>query len=448
MFLGSKVSSLLRAVQSQGDAFSQVKRLFSIHEYMAMGLLQKSGIAVPKFGVAKTSAQVYQMAQDLVDSQTSKDQKQGDVVVKAQVLAGGRGKGFWNSGLKGGVKIVFNPEEARDVSSKMLGHKIFTKQTGDAGQTCSTVMVCERKYSRREFYFAITMDRKHRGPVLIGSSQGGVNIEQVAKENPEAIIALPVDIETGITEEVATEMAKKIGFTGEKQSKEAGQYIVKMYDLFIKSDATLIEINPIAEDTEGRVLCMDCKMNFDANSEFRQPEIFSLRDWSQEDERDVAAEKAGLNYIALDGNIGCLVNGAGLAMATMDIIKLHGGSPANFLDVGGGATANQVTEAFRIITSDPAVNAILVNIFGGIMRCDVIAQGIITAAKELKLRMPIVVRLQGTQVEDAKALISSSGMRILACDNLDDAAQMVVKLANIVVLAKDAAVDVKFELPI
>nr|KAG5699071.1 hypothetical protein BaRGS_017754 [Batillaria attramentaria] len=341
-----------------------------------------------------------------------------DVVVKAQVLAGGRGKGTWDSGLKGGVKLVFSAEEAKDIAEKMLNHKLFTKQTGKEGSSIS------------------------------GSSQGGVNIEEVAAENPSAIIKEPVDIIGGIQKEQALYVAKEMGFS-EGSIGKAADYIVKLYnDIFLKYDATMVEINPMSEDKHGEVYCMDAKISFDDNAAYRQKEIFNLRDWSQEDDRDKRAAEADLNYIGLDGNIGCLVNGAGLAMATMDIIKLHGGTPANFLDVGGGATAQQVTEAFRLITSDSRVNAILVNIFGGIMRCDIIAQGIVAAASELKMKIPIVVRLQGTRVDDAKAIIATSDMKILACDNLDEAAQMVVKLSTIVDLAREAAVDVKFELPL
>ena len=370
-----------------------------------------------------------------------------DVVIKAQVLAGGRGKGHFTSGLQKGVHIVFDPDKAKDVANGMIGSHLITKQTGEKGRICNSVMVAERLYSRREFYFAITMDRKFNGPVLIASAQGGMNIEDVAKENPDAIITEPVDIIEGISRSSAERIAKAIGFEGDG-IEQAIDIIIKLYNLFVKYDSTLIEINPLAEDSNGNVLCMDCKINFDDNARYRHEDIFEMRDWAQEDERDVRAANAELNYIGLDGSIGCLVNGAGLAMATMDIIKLHGGDPANFLDVGGGATADQVTEAFRLITSDSSVQAILVNIFGGIMRCDVIAQGIIAAALELKLKIPIVVRLQGTRVEDAKALIAASNLRILACDNLDEAAKMVVRLSDIVKLAQEAEVEVKFTLPI
>ncbi|XP_073068748.1 succinate--CoA ligase [ADP-forming] subunit beta, mitochondrial isoform X3 [Manis javanica] len=371
------------------------QRHLSLHEYMSMGLLQEAGVSIPKGHVAKSPDEAYAIAKKLGSK---------DVVIKAQVLAGGRGKGTFESGLKGGVKIVFSPEEAKAVSSQMIGKKLFTKQTGEKGRICNQVLVCERRYPRREYYFAITMERSFQ-------------------------------------------LAQKMGFPPNIVDS-AAENMIKLYNLFLKYDATMVEINPMVEDSDGAVLCMDAKINFDSNSAYRQKKIFDLQDWTQEDERDKDAAKADLNYIGLDGNIGCLVNGAGLAMATMDIIKLHGGTPANFLDVGGGATVHQVTEAFKLITSDKKVLAILVNIFGGIMRCDVIAQGIVMAVKDLEIKIPIVVRLQGTRVDDAKALIADSGLKILACDDLDEAAKMVVKLSEIVTLAKQAQVDVKFQLPI
>uniref|UniRef100_A0A9J8A6S4 Succinate--CoA ligase [ADP-forming] subunit beta, mitochondrial n=2 Tax=Cyprinus carpio TaxID=7962 RepID=A0A9J8A6S4_CYPCA len=413
----------------------QQQRNLSLHEYMSIGLLKEAGISVPAGLVASSPDEAYAVAKQIGSK---------DLVVKAQVLAGGRGKGTFEGGLKGGVRIVYSPEEARDISSKMIGKKLFTKQTGEAGRICNQVFICERRYPRREYYFAITMERSFQGPVLIGSSQGGVNIEDVAAENPDAIVKEPIDIMQGIKMD---QVAEKMGFPP-ALINEAAENMLKLYDVFIKYDASMVEINPMVEDSSGIVMCMDAKINFDSNAAYRQKKVFDMRDWTQEDIRDRQAAKADLNYIGLDGTIGCLVNGAGLAMATMDIIKLHGGTPANFLDVGGGATAQQVTEAFKLITSDKKVQAILVNIFGGIMRCDVIAQGIIMAVTDLELKIPIVVRLQGTRVDDAKALIASSPLKILACDDLDEAAKMVVKLSEIVSLAKEAQVDVKFQLPI
>jgi len=410
-----------------------------LHEYVSMSVLQEAGIRVPKFQVADTPYEVKKI--------TSSGELGKDVVIKAQILAGGRGKGTFDSGMRGGVKLVYSPEEAERISKNMLGHRLYTKQTGREGKPCNQVMVCERLFPRREFYFAITLSREYQGPVIITSSQGGSNIEQIASEHPDAIIKEPVDLDKGLTEEQAVGLATKLGFTGDSLT-QAKDLMIKLYNVFRARDCILLEINPLSETTDGNVVCMDCKINIDNNADYRQQDIFDKKDESQEDWRDVKAAHSNLNYIGLDGEIGCLVNGAGLAMATMDIIKLHGGNPANFLDVGGGATAAQVKEAFELITSDPRVQAILVNIFGGIMRCDTIAQGIIEAAKSLKLNVPIVVRLQGTQVDDAKALIAASKLRIIACDNLDEAARIVVKLSEIVGLAKAASVGVQFELPI
>jgi len=415
----------------------QQVRSLNVHEHVSFEVLKKHNIPVPGFGVAHTAEEAESIAIGLDST---------DVVVKAQVLTGGRGKGHFKGGFKGGVKLVYSAEEAKDVASHMLGDQLITKQTGEKGVPCNKVMVCERKFPRREFYLAIMLERSFGGPVIIASAQGGINIEEVAAEDPSAIFKFPVDIVEGITDATAEEIALKLGLSNRLEETKA--VVKNLYAAFMKNDASLIEINPYAEDTYGSMFALDAKMRFDDNAEFRQKDIFEQRDNSQEDQKEVEAAKYNLNYIALDGSIGCLVNGAGLAMATMDIIKLHGGAPANFLDVGGGATAEQVKEAFKIITADPNVHAIMVNIFGGIMRCDVIAQGVIAAAEELSLKIPIVVRLQGTNVEDAKALIAMSNLRILACDNLDDAAKMAVKLSQIVTMAKSANIDVNFEIPV
>jgi len=430
LFSAEKVFSQQPSILKQGA------RNLSIHEYLSLNLLKDSGIPIPNGAVAETSKQAFDIAKNL-------DSK--DAVVKAQVLAGGRGKGHFESGLQGGVKLVYSPEQVEDIASKMIGNKLFTKQTGEKGRICERVFVVERLYLRREYYFAILMERgdDNFGPVLVGSNQGGMDIEAVAATNPDAIIKEFVDINKGLSMEQAKTMAMRMGFD-EAAGEQAAATFVKLYNLFIKRDATLIEINPLSEDRDGNVLCMDAKLNFDDNAIHRQKDIFDLRDWAQEDERDVQAAKYDLNYIGLDGNIGCLVNGAGLAMATMDIIKLHGGLPANFLDVGGGASTEQVTEAFKLITSDPNVNAILVNIFGGIMRCDVIAAGIIQAAKQLDLSIPIIVRLQGTKVEEARELIAKEKLKIITCDNLNKAAKMAVRLSNIIQLAQEAEVSVHF----
>eukprot|EP00474_Spongospora_subterranea_P001443 CRZ01901.1 hypothetical protein [Spongospora subterranea] len=330
----------------------------------------------------------------------------------------------------------------------MLGQRLVTKQTGPAGRPVDVVYVVERLYLRRECYFAILLDRAANGPVLIASPKGGMDIEKVAAETPELIFSEPVgDLEAGPSDEQLTRLSKGMGFPDEAE-EDAKKLMLSLYHLFRKTDSTLIEINPLCETHDGLVRCADAKLNFDDNAEFRQKEIFKLRDRSQEDPREVTASKYNLNYIGLNGNIGCLVNGAGLAMATMDIIKLHGGSPANFLDLGGGASETEVTKAFEILNDDDNVQAIMVVIFGGIMRCDIIALGIINAVTQIGLKKPLVVRLEGTNVDTANKLIEESGLRMMTCDDLEDAARKAVRVAEIVKMAKDVDVTVKFELPL
>lgn len=418
----------------------ELRRHLNIHEYQAMELFQKNGIPTPKCKVASTPAEAEAVAEELGDK---------DSVVKAQVLAGGRGKGVFSNGFKGGVHTANSILEARSLAAKMLGQSLVTKQTGEEGKPVSKVLITERLYLRRECYFAILMDRAVNGPVMVASSQGGMDIEEVAATNPKAITKIPIDIKTGPTQDQLERAVHAFGFReGSSQHNQAVELVKKMYNLFIKHDCTLVEINPLAETHDGRVVCVDAKLNFDDNADFRQKDIFAMRDETQTDPREVVASKLGLNYIGLDGNIGCLVNGAGLAMATMDVIKLHGGNPANFLDLGGGANANQVLEAFKILNSDKKVRAILVNIFGGIMRCDVIALGLINAVTSLGMKKPLVVRLQGTNFAEAKKLIEESGLRMLTADDLEEAAQKVVRVAEILKMAEDAQVSVTFELPL
>merc|ERR1711936_719826 len=411
------------------------KRDLSVHEHVSMSLLKEAGVPVPNFGVAKSSDEAKKIAQDIATN---------DLVVKAQVLAGGRGKGTFKGGYKGGVKLVYSPEEVEESAKGMIGDFLITKQTGSDGRICNSVMITERKYTRKEYYIAFMNERAFNGPVIIASSEGGVNIEETAEKNPDAIVKFPIDVMQGLSKEGALEVAAKLGINPAKH-EDVAETLLNLYNLFLTKDASMVEINPFAEDNKGDFVCLDAKLKFDDNAEFRQKAVFDQRDWTQEDQREVAAAEYNLNYIALDGDIGCMVNGAGLAMATMDIIKLHGGSPANFLDVGGGATANQVKEAFKIITGDPKVNAIMVNIFGGIMRCDVIAEGIIAAARELNLATPIVVRLQGTMVDEAKVMIGSAGLKILPVNDLDEAARLAVKLSKIVEIAKEAEINIKFD---
>ncbi|KAH8376356.1 hypothetical protein KR200_004263 [Drosophila serrata] len=421
-------------------AVQQLRNL-NVQEHVSYTLLNESKIPTPRFAVAKNGKEANDIATKL---------KTDNLVLKAQVLAGGRGKGTFKNGFKGGVRVVYDPKTAEEMSSKMLNQLLVTKQTGPAGRICNKVMVAERKFPRREFYFAVMLERAFNGPVLIASKEGGVDIEEVAASSPDAIIYEPIDIDAGLTCEQASRVIEKVGLGGEGEETHI-KMLQNLYDLFVKKDALLVEINPYAEDAMSgckfAIFALDAKLRFDDNAEFRQKELFALRDWTQEDPKEVEAAKYNLNYIALDGTIGCMVNGAGLAMATMDIIKLYGGEPANFLDVGGGATAEAVKAAFKIITSDPKVLCILVNIFGGIMRCDVIAEGIISATKDLNLNMPVVVRLQGTKVKEARELIRTSGLKILARDDLDKAADLAVHLAQIVKLAREMKMDVNFEIP-
>lgn len=327
--------------------------------------MDKYGVTTQRGEAATSAAQAKKIAQDI-----KKKNPNAELILKAQIHAGGRGKGTFTDGFKGGVKICKTPEEVEAFAKKMLGNTLVTIQTGPAGQICNTVLVNEGISIASEKYFAILMDRKYNGPVLVGSAKGGMDIEGVAHDTPDAIIKEPVDINTGITPEQTLRLAKALGFKA-ANIPAAQKNMEALYKLFISTDATQVEINPLAEgkySNEGEtVFCVDAKLNFDDNASFRHKEIYAMRDKSMEDPRDVRAEEAGLNFVGLDGNIGCLVNGAGLAMATMDIIQLKGGKPANFLDVGGGATPQMVTEAFRILTSDPKVKGILVNIFGGIM---------------------------------------------------------------------------------
>ncbi|ORY74120.1 hypothetical protein BCR37DRAFT_384552 [Protomyces lactucae-debilis] len=422
---------VLRAGQLQ-------KRNLSIHEFQSADLIRQYGLPIPAGKVAYSAAEAQKVAEEIGSE---------DLVIKAQVLAGGRGKGHFDNGLKGGVKIVNSPREAAMFAEQMIGAKLITKQTGAAGKICNSVYIVERKYLRKEYYLAMTMDRKTQGPMIIGSSEGGMNIEDVAKENPDAIVTMPVDIKVGLTDDMAKDLAVRMGFP-ENCRADAEKTFKTLYKIFIEKDATQIEINPLAETQDHEVMCMDAKFGFDDNADFRQQEIFNLRDKTQEDPDEVIAAEVGLNFIKLDGSIGCLVNGAGLAMATMDIIKLNGGEPANFLDVGGSANAQAIAQAFGLITKDPKVTAIFVNIFGGIVRCDHIAQGLISVVKDMNLSIPIVVRLQGTKQEEAQKLVQESGMKLFPEDELDAAAQKVCNLSKIVKQAREIDVGVSFELPL
>ena len=391
----------------------------NIHEYQAKELLQKFGVATPRGKVALTPDEAEKAARDLGT---------GDLVVKAQIHAGGRGKGTFANGFKGGVHLCKSPAEVRDIASKMLGQTLVTHQTGPAGRIVNKVLVAESAEIAREIYFAILRDRTIAAPIIVASTEGGVEIEAVAKKSPEKILHEEIHPLAGLQAYQTRKLAKQLGFES-SQLKAAAKLFDGLYRTFVACDCSMVEVNPLVVTPKGEVLALDAKFNFDDNALYRHPELAALRDIAEEDPREVEASKHGLNYIGLDGNIACLVNGAGLAMATMDIIKFYGGSPANFLDVGGGATEEQVTEAFKILASDEKVKAILVNIFGGIMQCDVIAQGIINAAKAVGLSVPLVVRLEGTNVEKGKQLLKDSGFTLITADDLADAAEKAVAAA-------------------
>ena len=392
----------------------------NVHEYQAKELLQKFGAATPRGRMAETAAEAEQIARELGTD---------NLVVKAQVHAGGRGKGTFANGFKGGVHLVKSPAEARDVAGKMLGQTLVTHQTGPAGRLVSKVLVAESVDIEREIYFAVLLDRATAAPLIVASTEGGVEIETVAETSPEKIMREPIDPLAGLQSFQTRKLARQLGFKSD-QIKPAAKLFSALYRTFIESDCSMVEVNPLVVTKKGEVFALDAKFNFDDNALYRHPEIAALRDTTEEDPREVEASKHELNYIGLDGNIACLVNGAGLAMATMDIIKFYGGNPANFLDVGGGASEEQVTEAFKLLVSDKNVKAILVNIFGGIMKCDVIAQGIINAVKAVKLPVPLVVRLEGTNVDAGKKIIADSGLPVTTANDLADAAQKVVAAAG------------------
>ncbi|HJS31521.1 MAG TPA: ADP-forming succinate--CoA ligase subunit beta [Alphaproteobacteria bacterium] len=397
----------------------------NIHEYQAKALLSRYGVAVPRGTVAYTPEEAEKAARDLG----------GQVwVVKAQLHAGGRGAGRFkdDSSGKGGVRLAKSLADVKAHAAAMLGKVLVTKQTGPAGREVSRVYVEEGCDIKREIYLGMLIDRATSRVTIMASAEGGMDIEEVAAKHPEKIVRVAVDPATGLQPYHARKVAFALGLEG-KQINATVQFLVAMYRAFEGLDASVVEINPLVVTGSGDVLALDAKMNFDDNALFRHKDVEELRDESEEEPMERQASKHALNYVKLDGNIGCMVNGAGLAMATMDIIKLYGGEPANFLDVGGGATKERVAVAFKLILSDPNVEGILINIFGGIMRCDVIAEGVVAAAREVALEVPLVVRLEGTNVDLGKKIIRQSGLKIIAADNLADAAEKIVKAV------KDAA---------
>ncbi|XP_067931378.1 succinate--CoA ligase [GDP-forming] subunit beta, mitochondrial-like [Watersipora subatra] len=400
------------------------RRSLHLQEYQSKQLLADHGVTVQRFRVASSVKEADELTKELYE-----ESKAEEFVIKAQILAGGKGKGHFDTGFKGGVHLTKDQRKVSELVGEMLGNRLITKQTPADGVTVNKVSIGEALDIARETYFAILMDREHNGPVLVGSPEGGVDIEQVAKENPDAIFTEAVDIFEGLTDEQAERMATNLGFQGETH-KQAVEQMKNMYKFFLSVDATQIEINPFGETPQGHVVCFDAKINFDDNAYFRQQSIFAMDDRSEMDPREVEAEANNLNYVGLDGSIGCLVNGAGLAMATMDIVKLCGGEPANFLDCGGGVNEEQVHKAFTLLLHDSHVKAVLVNIFGGIVNCATVANGIVKAAKALQLTLPLVVRLEGFNVEEAQKILAESNLPILMADGFQHAAKTVVEKAG------------------
>jgi succinyl-CoA synthetase beta subunit len=391
----------------------------NIHEYQAKELLAKYGVPVPAGYPAMSVDEAVEAAKKLPGPLW---------VVKAQIHAGGRGKGKFKElgeSAKGGVRLAHSVDEVREHAAEMLGKTLVTVQTGPHGKQVQRLYITDGVDIAKEFYLAILVDRETGRPAIVASTEGGMDIETVAHETPDKIRTMTVDPATGLMPHHGREVAATLGLTGDL-SKQAGKVLAKLYDAFLGTDASQIEINPLALTDKGQLMVLDAKVGFDNNAEFRHPELEQLRDLTEEDPMEIEASKYDLSYIKLDGSIGCMVNGAGLAMATMDIIKLEGGEPANFLDVGGGANKEKVTAAFKIILSDPAVQGILVNIFGGIMRCDIIAEGIVAAAREVDLHVPLVVRLEGTNVQQGKDILASSGLPIIPANDLGDAARKIV----------------------
>src|SRR3989475_1015503 len=387
-----------------------------IHEYQAKGILKKYGVAVPRGEVAETAEQAEAAAQHLFGAGAS------GVVVKAQIHAGGRGKG-------GGVKIAKSVDEAGEIASRMLGMKLVTHQTGPEGRIVRRLLIEETLPIEKELYLGIVIDRVEARPVFMASAAGGMEIEQVAAENPDAILKEHIDPGMSLEAFQARKLAFALGLKPQ-QISQAVQFMTGLYKAFEETDSSLMEINPFITCTDGRLFALDAKINFDDNAMFRHPDLRELRDITEEDLLEVEASKYSLNYIKLDGNVGCMVNGAGLAMATMDIIKYAGGMPANFLDVGGGANAEQVTHAFEILLSDKNVRAVLINIFGGILRVDTLATGVVEAAKKTQIQVPLVLRLEGTNVDAAREILRQSGLNFIVADTMKDAAEKVVAAAG------------------
>ena len=391
----------------------------NIHEYQAKAVLKEFGVPVSRGRPVFTAQEAEAAARELGGPL---------FVVKSQIHAGGRGKGKFkeaSAGDKGGVRLAKSVEEVGRFAKEMLGNTLVTVQTGPAGKQVSRLYVEDGSAIAREHYLSMLVDRETSRVAFVVSTEGGMDIEKVAHETPEKIVSFSVDPATGVMSYHGRRVAKVLGLTGDL-AKQAERLVAQLYAAFLAKDMSLLEINPLIITKENRLICLDAKISFDDNALYRHADIMTLRDTSEEDAKEIEASKHDLSYVALDGTIGCMVNGAGLAMATMDIIKLYGEEPANFLDVGGGATKEKVSAAFKIITADPKVKGILVNIFGGIMKCDIIAEGVIAAVKEVGLKVPLVVRLEGTNVELGKAILDKSGLNVISADDLDDAARKIV----------------------
>jgi len=391
----------------------QPQRNLNLLEYQSKGLLQEYDVTVQKFRVATNADEAVQIPQEFPCK---------EYVIKAQVLAGGRGKGHFDNGFKGGVHLTKEAGKVPELVNSMIGHRLITKQTPPDGIPVSKVMVAEAIDIVRETYFCILLDREYNGPVIVASPDGGVDIEEVAEKTPERIKKFPVDIKIGLTDAMADEISEFLGFGGDLKA-QCSEQVKRIYKMFLKVDCLQLEVNPLALTPDGIIYTADAKLGFDDNAQFRQQAIFDMEDTTESDPREVEAHSHNLNYVQMDGNIGCLVNGAGLAMATMDIIKYYGGDPANFLDLGGGVQEGQVREAFRIMSEDKQVKAILVNVFGGIVDCATIANGIVSACQSINLELPLVVRLEGTNVDNAKQILKDSGLPIQSAVDLDDAAK-------------------------
>ena len=414
-----------------------LKRFYNLHEYQSLMLLKSFGIPTPYNKVANSVLEAQCIAKEIGDDQ---------VVVKAQVLAGGRGKGKFSSGVQGGVHII-PPGDVSSIARGMIGKQLVTKQTGEAGKPCNMVLVMKKVPLEKEFYLAFLLDRKFGGPVLVYSRKGGMDIEEVAARDPTEIFKVPLCLHQGITSSISEQVTQNLGFESSRK-QEIFDLLSNMYKLFLLKDLLMLEINPLGLTETGEIMVCDAKLNFDDNAVFRQEDTYSARDLRQEDMDEHEAHAAGLSYISMEGTIGCLVNGAGLAMATMDLIKLKGGSPANFLDVGGGAQEDQIVSALKILQGNESVDSVLINIFGGIMRCDIIASGLIKAIEKVGFKKPIVARLCGTNWKEAKDIIAESKTSVLYEPDEEAAVKKVVAVSKMVRMSKEMnlSLEIKYKM--